>query len=88
MPTIAHLLARYVADLNYEQFDKETIQAVKRDLIDTIGNAIGGYDSQTVGIVEQAVDSFDMDHGVTLWGKNKKSAPLLSIFYIVLLFEL
>jgi 2-methylcitrate dehydratase len=46
MPTISHKIAEFAVNLQYEQLPPEVIYQVKRFLLDSIGCAFGGWDTE------------------------------------------
>ncbi len=50
MPTISHHLAEFAVNLKYEDLPNEVVDFVKRFLLDSIGCAFGGWDTEDVQI--------------------------------------
>jgi len=53
MPTISHKIAEFAVNLNYEDLPEEVVFQVKRFLLDSIGCAFGGWDTEDVQIQHQ-----------------------------------
>lgn len=78
-PSLAERLAAYAHRLNYDQFDGETIEAVKSHLIDTIGCGIAAFDEKAVRICRDI--ALATPGGVsTVIGTNRRAAPDLAAF--------
>jgi len=50
MPTISHKIAEFAVNLKYEDLPEEVVFQVKRFLLDSIGCAFGGWDTEDVQI--------------------------------------
>ena len=50
MTTLAQRLGHWAADLRYEDLPPEVVHQAKRMIIDTLGCALGGYDSEPTRI--------------------------------------
>ncbi len=50
MPTISHQIAEFAVNLKYEDLPEEVVYQVKRFLLDSIGCAFGGWDTEDVQI--------------------------------------
>jgi len=46
MPNIAEQLAAYAAELSYDDLPAEVVHQTKRTILDTVGCAFGGFDSE------------------------------------------
>ena len=70
MPTIAEYLGTYATTLKYEDLPAEVVHQAKRLVLDTVGCAFGGYDSEPARIArDMAADEvFAADPQVTLLG--------------------
>ncbi len=50
MPTISHRISEFAVNLKYEDLPKEVVQQVKRFLLDSIGCAFGGWETEDVQV--------------------------------------
>ena len=50
MDRTSEMLSSYACDLTYEELGPAVVEQVKRTLVDTMGCAIGGYDSEPAEI--------------------------------------
>lgn len=68
--TLAHELAAFVRQLTYPDLPSDVIHQTKRVLLDTLGCAIGGYDSEA----REAPEAYARESGhpreATLFGSG------------------
>src|SRR3981189_790347 len=75
---LAERLARYAADLRYEDIDAATIERVKTHVIDTIGCGIGAFDERPVGICRNV--ALAAGGNATIIGTDRRTTPDLASF--------
>ena len=80
MQTLAERLAIYTNSLNYENIPEDVIHEVKRRVIDSMGCALGAYNSEPVKIVRDVAGSIENPHSATIIGTKKKTSPELATF--------
>jgi 2-methylcitrate dehydratase len=75
MATIGRQIAKWVADLTYDQLDDQTIHEVKRRIIDSIGCALGGYFSPPAKITRAYALAENDTHAGIVLGTTHSSSP-------------
>jgi 2-methylcitrate dehydratase len=80
MQTLAERLATYAHSINYEDLPKDVIHEVKRRVIDSLGCALGAYNSEPVKIVRDVTGSIENPHSATIIGTKKRTSPDLAAF--------
>lgn len=76
MTTTAEL-AEFALELDYDDMREETVDALKRRVLDSVGIAIGAMGDETPAIVRRTVEGTNPgDEGVRFWGSDRRgSAP-------------
>lgn len=78
--TAASRLATFVHELRYEMLPNDVVHAARRSLIDTLGAALGGVDTDEARACLAGVKDFDTGDQVTLWGTDRRaSAPAAAL---------
>jgi 2-methylcitrate dehydratase len=80
MQILAERLATYAHSINYEDLPKDVIYEVKRRVIDSLGCAIGAYNSEPVRIAIEVASSVESTYNATIFGTKRKTSPDLSAF--------
>jgi 2-methylcitrate dehydratase len=80
MSTIVEQLSTYAANLRYEDLPPEVINTAKRVIIDSIGCALGGYDSAPEKIARELADMTGSKQPATLMVSGIQSSPELATF--------
>ena len=80
MTTIVEQLSTYAANLRYEDLPPEVIQTAKRVIIDSIGCALGGYDSAPEKIARDLADMTSSKQPATVMVSGIKTSPELATF--------
>ena len=80
MPSIAEQLSSYATNLRYEDLPSETVHQAKRLIIDTIGCAAGGYDSEPSRIALDIASSVTSGEPATILVSNRATSPDLAAF--------
>lgn len=78
MKTIAQKLAEYSHSLKYADLPKEVVHEVKRRIIDSIGCAIGAFNSEPPKIAREIAQPIRGNS--TIFGTNIKTSPDLAAF--------
>ena len=80
MATLAETLSGYACTLRYEDLPEETVHLAKRFIIDTLGCAIGGYDSEPARVAREMAGMVSSTHPVTVLGSGQQSSLDLASF--------
>ena len=80
MATLAETLSGYACALRYEDLPEETVHLAKRFIIDTLGCAIGGYDSEPARVAREMAGMVSSTHPVTVMGNGGQSSLDLASF--------
>jgi 2-methylcitrate dehydratase len=78
--TIVEQLSTYAANLRYEDLPPQVIKTAKRVIIDSIGCALGGYDSAPEKIARDLADMTSSKQAATLMVSGIKTSPELATF--------
>jgi 2-methylcitrate dehydratase len=78
--TIVEQLSTYAANLRYEDLPPQVIKTAKRVIIDSIGCALGGYDSAPEKIARDLADMTSSKQAATLMVSGIKTSPDLATF--------
>ena len=77
---LAEQLAEYVHSINYREVPENVVHETKKRIIDSLGCAIGAFNSDPVGISRKLAEAARDIHGSTLFGTRKKTTPDLAAF--------
>ena len=80
MPTITEQLGAYAADLKYEDLRPEVIHQAKRMIVDALGCAISGYDSEPTRIALAQAATVTSTEPATILCTGQKTSPDLAVF--------
>src|SRR3990170_3746386 len=80
MQTLAERLAIYTNSLHYEDLPEDVIHEVKRRVIDSLGCALGAYNSEPVRIAMEVARPVESTYSASIFGTKKKTSPDLSAF--------
>ena len=80
MTTLAETMSGYAASLRYEDLPDETIHLAKRFIIDTLGCALGGYDSEPAKVAREMAGMVSSTHPVTVMGSGQQTSLDLASF--------
>ncbi len=72
--TVAHELARYALEMNYNSLPEEVVLKVKQQILDSLGCSIGGYSSPASLMVQEVVDDLGCRGESTIIGSGKKTS--------------
>src|SRR2546421_6919782 len=79
-PTLAQRLARYAANLRYEDLPDSTVHEVKRRFIDSLGCAMGALDGEPGSIARRLARTVSSTESATILGTTHKSSPEWAAF--------
>ncbi len=74
--TITATMARWAADLSYDQIGEAAVGEARRYLLDTLGCAFGGYQQEDAEIALGVLDEVAGAGGATVLGSGKKMDPV------------
>jgi 2-methylcitrate dehydratase len=77
---IAVALARFAHMLRYEDLPDDVVRAVKRTILDTIGCAIGGYQTGPSQIALKLASGVSSKHGASVFCSGIKTSHELAVF--------
>lgn len=84
MQTLAERLATYAHSINYEDLPGDVIHEIKRRVIDSLGCALGAYNSEPARIVREiareVASPVESPYRATILGTQKKTSPDLAAF--------
>lgn len=80
MPTLAEQLGAYAADLRYEDLPPEVIHQAKRMIVDTLGCALGGFDSEPARIALDHAATITSTEPATILCTGRQTSPELAAF--------
>lgn len=80
MPHLADKLAAYAASLQYEDLPPEVVHQARRLMIDTLGCAIGGYNSEPVRIAREYAATVTSTQPATILCSGEQSSADLAAF--------
>ncbi len=74
--TVSARMARWAADLRYEQLSKDAVYQAKRFLLDSLGCALGGWSQHDVRIAMEVLEEIAGDGPATVIGSPRKLDPV------------
>ena len=77
---MADALARYAADLRYEDLPEDIVRTAKRTILDTLGCAFGGYTAGPSQIAIKLASDVNAKRGATVLCNGIKTSPDLAAF--------
>ena len=80
MDSTTGMLSAYACGLTYEALGPSVVEQVKRTLIDTMGCAIGGYDSEPAEIARSLAEGYSGPLPSRILGTGACAAPDLAAF--------
>ena len=80
MTTLAETLSGYASSLRYEDLPDETVHLAKRFIIDTLGCALGGYNSEPARVAREMAGLVSSAHPVTVMGSGQQTSLDLASF--------
>ena len=80
MSNLAEQLSDYGTSLKYADLPSDVVHLAKRFIIDTIGCALGGYDSEPSKIARAVAGEVTPAHPVTVMGSGQSSSLDLAVF--------
>src|SRR5436853_6461844 len=73
--SLAHQFAEYTCTLLFEDLSRETVNEVKRRIIDSIGCALGAWNEEPCRIAREVASEFSAKHGATIIGTHHQAPP-------------
>lgn len=80
MSNLAEQLSDYGTSLKYTDLPSDVVHLAKRFIIDTIGCALGGYDSEPSKVARAVAGAVTPAHPVTVMGSGQSSSLDLAVF--------
>jgi 2-methylcitrate dehydratase len=80
MSTLVEQLSAYAERLRYEHLPQEVVAQAKRLIIDTVGCALGGYDSEPARIAREAAGEVTSSRPATVMVSGQRTSPELATF--------
>ena len=80
MTTLAESLSRYAVNLRYEGLPADVVHHAKRFIIDTLGCALGGYDSVPGRVAREMAGMVTSAQPVTVLGSGQQTSLDLAAF--------
>ncbi|MBC7779776.1 MAG: MmgE/PrpD family protein [Proteobacteria bacterium] len=80
MTTIVEQLSNYAAGLRFEDLPADVVHQAKRLIVDTVGCALGGYDSEPARIARDIAEAVTSTQPVTVMVSGRQSSPDLATF--------
>src|SRR5437868_6653313 len=71
--SLAHQFAEYTCALRFEDLSRETVNEVKRRVIDSIGCALGAWNEEPCRIAREVASEFSAKHGATIIGTHHQA---------------
>lgn len=87
LPTLANRLSAYAAGLRFEHLPPEAIHEAKRRLLDTLGCALGAFNSEPATIARTLAQLTSSRSPATIIGTRHQSAPEMAAFANGVLFR-
>src|SRR6184192_1629898 len=73
--SLAHQFAEYTCALRFEDLSRETVNEVKRRIVDSIGCALGAWNEDPCRIAREVASEFSAKHGATIIGTHHQAPP-------------
>src|SRR5688572_18020478 len=80
MDQIVEQFTAFADSIRYEDVRPASLHAAKRSLLDTLGCAIGSYDSEPIVALRKIASRVHCDSPATLIGTGTTSSPELAAF--------
>jgi 2-methylcitrate dehydratase len=78
--SVARELAKYVASLTFQDLPPVVIHQTKRVVLDTLGCAIGGYDSEASRAIQELIEELGHPGEATVFGSGLRTSCLNAVF--------
>ena len=78
--SLAEALARYAAELKYEDLPADVVRIAKRTILDTFGCAFGGYTAGPSKIAIRLASDVSSKQGATVLFSGIRTSPDLAVF--------
>lgn len=73
--SLAHRLAAYAHQLNFNKLPKEVVHEAKRVVIDSFGTGLGAFNEEPVAAARKLACEFSANKGATVLGTKHKAPP-------------
>jgi 2-methylcitrate dehydratase len=73
-------LAKYVASLTFQDLPPDVVHQTKRVVLDTLGCAIGGYDSEATRAIQELIKELGHPGEATVFGSGSRTSCLNAAF--------
>src|SRR5260370_14543125 len=73
--SLAHQFAEYTCAVRFEDWSRETVNEVKRRVVDSIGCAVGAWNEEPCRIAREVASEFSAKHGATIIGTHHQAPP-------------
>lgn len=80
MPTIAQTLAERASQLRFEDLGQPVVHEVKRRVLDSIGTALGAWQSRPARVTREVARSVSVAGGASILGSTHRTTPDLATF--------
>jgi 2-methylcitrate dehydratase len=80
MTTLVDRLAAYAETLRYQDLPPEVVHQAKRLILDTVGCALGGYDSEPARIAREVAATVTSTQPARVLGTGQRTSPDLATF--------
>jgi len=77
---VARELAKYAVTLTFQDLPQDVIQQTKRVILDTLGCAIGGYDSEASRAIQELIKELGHPEESTVFGSGLRTSCLNAAF--------
>ncbi|HLV81433.1 MAG TPA: MmgE/PrpD family protein, partial [Chthonomonadaceae bacterium] len=77
---LAERLSAYAAGLRYEDLTSEAVHEAKRRLLDTLGCAMGSFESEPATIARKLAATVQSDFPATVIGTDRQTSPEMAAF--------
>ena len=78
--SVGEIVARYAANLKYEDLPDDVVRSAKRAILDTFGCAFGGYTAEPSRIALKLASSVSAQQPATVLFTGTRTAPDLAVF--------
>ncbi len=75
MHTLAQRLAEYAVGLEFSRLPPVVVHEVKRRLLDSLGCALGAWETEPCAIARRVAGRYSAERGATLWGTSHRAPP-------------
>ncbi|HEY2588945.1 MAG TPA: MmgE/PrpD family protein [Tepidisphaeraceae bacterium] len=73
--TLAERMSEYAMGLRYEDLPPVVVHEVKRRVLDSLGCALGAWESEPAGVARRVTSTLSADRGATVIGTSHRAPP-------------